>query len=450
MWALSEPHVTPSVDMATPLNVVILAAGEGKRMGSGRPKVLTPLWGRPSVLWPVRSAAQLSPERTVVVAGGRGEEPLRAALSDHDGVSVVRQDEPLGTGHAVLAAAPALAGASGDLLVLYGDGPLVTRELLEALVGAHRESGADLTLLSVQLDDPTGYGRVLRDVDGNVTAIVEEKDATPEQRAHSEVNAGIWIFDLAKGLERLGMVGQDNAAGEIYLTDLVEVTVDANGQVAALEWDQPEDVLGFNDHSELAEVRAILRYRIVAGLLASGVDVVDPDTTFVDADAEIAPGAVIHPCTVIEGRVSVAAGCEVGPFARLRDGTVLESGAKVGNFVETKKSRLGPGVKAGHLTYLGDADIGEATNIGAGTITANYDGRDKHKTTIGARAFIGSGTVLVAPSQVGDGASTGAGAIVTRNSTLPEGAVWVGVPARPLTASTDRSQSGCDDAREET
>lgn len=408
-------------------------------MGGNTPKVLTPLWGRPSLLWPLEAADALAPESAVVVAGGRSEQAVRAQLAHRPKTVVVTQAEPRGTGHAVLCAAPALADAAGDLLVLYGDGPLVTEELLTTLVQSHRSSGADLTLLSVELADPTGYGRVLRDPTGSVIAIVEQKDATPLQQALREVNAGIWVFNLRQGLERLAGVGSDNAAGEIYLTDLVAQTRAAGGRVQALAWDRPQDVLGFNDQRELATVRGHLRQRILDRLLDSGVEIVDPASTFVDVTAEIAPGARLLPATVIEGRVKVGPGCEVGPFARLRDGTVLEAGAKVGNFTETKQAQLGPGVKAGHLSYLGDTRIGARTNIGAGTITANYDGREKHRTEIGQDAFIGSGTVLVAPCRVGDGATTGAGAIVTKGSELPEGSVWAGVPARPL-----KGKSGAD------
>ena len=418
--------------MTAPLNAVILAAGEGTRLRGRQPKVLTPLWGRPSVLWPLAAAAALKPERTVVVAGGRSETALRDVLKKQEGVSVALQSEQLGTGHAVLAAAPALKGASGNLLVLYGDGPLVTEELLAALVASHERSGADLTLVAIDLDDPTGYGRVLRGEDDSVRAIVEEKDCDDEQRQITEVNAGIMLFDLDAGLQRLARVGTENAQGEIYLTDLVEITVAGGGRVEALCWDEPEDVLGFNDQHELAMVRSLLRERILEGLMQKGVEIIDPATTYVDVTAHIETGARLLPCTVIEGKVSVASGCDVGPFARLRDGTVLEHNVRVGNFVETKNSRLQPGVKAGHLTYLGDTQVGVDTNVGAGTITANYDGVHKHKTTIGARAFIGSGTVLVAPTTMADGSRTGAGAIVTRGSKLAADSTWVGVPARPL------------------
>jgi len=414
--------------MASSLNVVVLAAGEGKRLKGRHPKVLTPLWGRPAVAWPVDAARALLPERVVVV-GGEHSEALGAALESR-GVALARQDRPLGTGHAVLAARPALADADGELLVLNGDCPLVTPALLERLVAAHRAHAGPLTFLSMELDDPTGYGRVIRDAAGRVTAIVEEKEATPEQRAVREVNAGVWVLDLPAAWDDLSRIGSDNRAGEVYLTDLVAMRVSAGDPVDACLWPEPEDVLGFNDQRQLAEVREVLRRRILDGHLRNGVEIVDPATTYIDADVTIDAGARILPCTMIEGKVSIATGCDVGPFTHLRDGTVLEEGAKVGNFTETKKSVLGPGVKAGHLTYLGDARIGAGTNIGAGTITANYDGTNKHPTRIGKNAFIGSGTVIVAPAEVGDGALTGAGAIVTRDTHVGPGEVWVGLPAR--------------------
>jgi bifunctional UDP-N-acetylglucosamine pyrophosphorylase/glucosamine-1-phosphate N-acetyltransferase len=414
--------------MAPSLHVVVLAAGEGKRLRGRHPKVLMPLWGRPAAAWPVDAAKALLPDGVVVV-GGEHVDALGAALEGR-GVSLARQEQPLGTGHAVLAARKALESADGELLVLNGDCPLVTADLLEQLVAAHRAHGGPLTFLSMELDDPTGYGRVIRDTAGKVTAIVEEKEATPEQRAVREVNAGLWVLDLPAAWDDLSRIGSDNRAGEIYLTDLVAMRVAAGDPVVALCWSCPEDVLGFNDQQQLSEVRAILHRRILQGHLANGVEIVDPDSTFIDADVIIEPGARILPCTMIEGRVSIAFGCDVGPFAHLRDGSVLMEGSKVGNFTETKKSVLGPVAKAGHLTYLGDAEVGAGTNIGAGTITANYDGRNKHPTQIGKDAFIGSGTVIVAPATVGDGALTGAGAIVTAHTTIGTGEVWVGLPAR--------------------
>jgi bifunctional UDP-N-acetylglucosamine pyrophosphorylase/glucosamine-1-phosphate N-acetyltransferase len=420
--------------MPAPLQVVVLAAGEGTRLRGRQTKVLTPLWGRPSVAWPVDAARALGPERVVVV-GGAHLEALGKALADRD-VTLAHQIEPRGTGHAVLAARDALQGAEGSLLILYGDCPLLPHALLEQLVAAHRAHPGPVTLLSIELDDPTGYGRIVRAADGSVQSIVEEKDATPEQRALLEVNAGIWVVDLPGAWSALEGLTPDNSQNELYLTDLVGLAVADGQRVEAFRWGEPEDVLGFNDQAQLAEVREILRRRILAGHMANGVEIVDPATTYVDADVTIASGARILPCTMIEGKVSIATGCDVGPLAHLRDGTVMEEGSKVGNFTETKKSVLGPGVKAGHLTYLGDARIGAGTNIGAGTITANYDGTNKHPTRIGERVFIGSGTVLVAPTEIGDGALTGAGAIVTGNSTIGEGEVWVGVPARPQKPAT--------------
>ena len=418
-------------------HVAVLAAGEGKRLGGSVPKVLTPLWGRPSVLWPVEAALALAPERVVVVGGADSTALERACGPARSKLRFARQEEPRGTGDALLSAGPALAGATGPLLVLYGDCPLTTPEMLQALLEHHRRSAAALTVLTAVLPDPTGYGRVLRDAQGHLQSIVEERDADPQARAVREINTGTWVVELPAALEDLRAVGRANAQGEVYLTDLVQVARQRGRTVAALAWPDAELALGFNTPRELAQVRAILRRRLVERHLAAGVEIVDPDSTFIDADVVIEAGARILPCTVIEGDCRIAAGCEVGPFAHLRAGTVLLAGAEVGNFTETKKAVLGAGTKAKHLSYLGDATIGAGANIGAGTITANYDGKAKHATVVGDRAFIGSGTVLVAPVTVGDGALTGAGAIVTRGSHVGPGETWVGVPARPLPRRKD-------------
>jgi bifunctional UDP-N-acetylglucosamine pyrophosphorylase/glucosamine-1-phosphate N-acetyltransferase len=416
--------------MPADLNVVVLAAGEGKRLPGAIPKVLTPLWGLPAICWPVDAALGLLPERTVVVAGAR-HESLRAALADRS-VRIASQARPEGTGAAVLAARSELSDGAGPLLVLYGDGPLVDTTLLADLVAAHRQAGAIVTVLTAVLPDPTGYGRVVRDERGELAGIVEERDADAPTRALHEVNTGLWVVERPQVWEDLAAVGRANAQGEIYLTDLVRVARERGRKLATVGCEDPARVLGFNDHRELAIVRAVLRRRILDRLLRAGVEIVDPDSTWIDATVSIEPGARILPATVIEGRCRIAAGCEVGPFAHLRTGTVMEAGSEVGNFTETKQAVLGPGAKAKHLSYLGDATIGARANIGAGTITANYDGRAKHATTVGANAFIGSGTVLVAPVSVGDHATTGAGAVVTRRSEVGPGETWVGVPARKL------------------
>jgi bifunctional UDP-N-acetylglucosamine pyrophosphorylase/glucosamine-1-phosphate N-acetyltransferase len=418
--------------------VAVLAAGEGKRLGAGRPKVLTPLWGRPAVRYPVEAARTLQPERIVVV-GGAHLPAIQAALGTGSGADIffARQARPQGTGDALLAAREALPGATGSLLVLYGDCPLITGALLERLVEAHAVSGATVTVLTVELERPTGYGRILRDERGELARIVEEQDADDATRRVCEVNTGVYVVELPAAFEDLQNAGRDNSQGEVYLTDLVALTRQRGERVATLRCEDPTEVLGFNDHRELAEVRGLLRRRIVAGHLAAGVEIVDPASTFIDADARIEAGARILPCTVIEGDSRIATGCEVGPFAHLRPGSVLLAGSEVGNFTETKNATLGAGTKAKHLTYLGDVVIGANANIGAGTITANYDGKAKHQTRIGDRAFIGSGTVLVAPVAVEDEAVTGAGAVVTRRSVVPTRETWVGVPARPIRPRKD-------------
>jgi bifunctional UDP-N-acetylglucosamine pyrophosphorylase/glucosamine-1-phosphate N-acetyltransferase len=412
-------------------HVAVLAAGEGKRLGGAVPKVLTPLWGRPSVAWPVEAALELGAQ-SVVVVGGEHLPRIEKSLAGRKAVRFARQAAPRGTGDALLAASEALAGATGPLLVLYGDCPLSTPDMLRALLDHHRRSGAALTVLTATLAQPAGYGRVVRDAAGHLAAIVEERDADEATRAIREVNSGTWVVELPQALADLRSVGSSNAQGEVYLTDLVRVARERRRTVAALAWPEATEALGFNTPRELALVRTLLRRRIVERHLANGVEIVDPDSAFIDADVSIEPGARILPCTVIEGDCRIGAGCEVGPFSHLRPGTVMLAGSEVGNFTETKKTVLGAGSKAKHLAYLGDATIGAGANIGAGTITANYDGRSKHATVIADRAFIGSGTVLVAPVTVGEGAITGAGAIVTRGSAVGPGETWVGVPARPL------------------
>ncbi len=432
--------------MAASLNVVILAAGEGKRLGGSRPKVLVPLWGRPALRYPFDMASALDPERIIVVVGAH-EAACREALDRPEAsksgekrpipgpaVEFARQEQPRGTGDAVLAARGALQGTTGPVLVINGDTPLIPGAALTSLLSLHHEKQAAVTVLTTRIAAPGAYGRLVRDATGEPTAIVEAADADDETLAIDEVNAGVWVLDGGWALEALSRLGSDNAQGEVYLTDILAQARSEGRPAAALCWEEPEDLLGFNDQQDLALVRSVLRERILAGHLLNGVEIVDPDTTWIDADVIIAPGARILPCSVIEGATRIAEGCEVGPFSHLREGTVMQAGSEVGNFVETKKTVLGPKSKAKHLTYLGDTQVGSASNIGAGTITANYDGRDKHATIIGDRVFIGSGTVIVAPAELKHGAATGAGAIVTRSSVIGAGEVWVGVPARKLGA----------------
>lgn len=418
--------------------VAILAAGKGTRMRSPLPKVLHPLCGRPLVHWVLDQAASLAPRRVLLVLGDRSE-PVEVAAgewsaeaADRPAPAVVRQEPQLGTGHALQCCGDALDGGRGAVVVLYGDMPALRPETLAELVAARPEGGA--SLLVARLEEPTGYGRILRDPadPARVVGIVEERDASPEQRALCEVNVGVYALPAENLPALLARLDNRNAQGEYYLTDLVELLVADGRQVRPVTLADPREARGVNTLAELSEARAVVQERILAEHLAAGVLIEDPATTYIDHGVRIGAGTHVLPCTVIRRGVSIGAGCEVGPFSHLRVGTVLDDGAEVGNFTETKQARLGPRVKAKHLSYLGDVTIGAGTNIGAGTIVANYDGTTKHHTDIGADAFVGSGSVLIAPSTVGRGATTGGGAIVTRNSTIPDGAVWVGVPARPI------------------
>jgi bifunctional UDP-N-acetylglucosamine pyrophosphorylase/glucosamine-1-phosphate N-acetyltransferase len=432
--------------MRQDLTVVVLAAGQGKRFRSTLPKPLHPLAGKP-LLWHVlAAAASLKADRTVVVVGNVADQVTDAV--EGFGLGPVRfavQAEQRGTGDALAAALPLLE-PDGDVLVLSGDTPLVSTALLEGLLAGHRSAGATATLLTCMLDDPSGYGRVLRDPDGTVTEVVEHRDATPEQLAVREVNAGFYVF-RRPALDGLGELGSQNDQGEFYLPDLVPVVLRSGGLVAARQGPE-EEVRGVNDRVELAEAGVVLRRRLLERLMLAGVTVVDPAATYVDADVEVGQDTVLEPLTFLEAGTRVGARCRVGPnarlvgctvgddatitqslavkasvgprvtvgpFAYLRPGSDLGVGSKVGSFVEVKQSRVGPGSKVPHLSYVGDADIGAGVNVGAGTVFVNYDGVDKHRTSVGDGAFIGSDTMLVAPVTVGDGAQTAAGSTITKD-----------------------------------
>lgn len=419
--------------MPRPLAVICLAAGLGKRTKLSLPKVLLPLCGRTLAATALAAVAPLKPRHVVVVVHHgkeKVEESLRAAMADHfDDLRFVDQGEPRGTGHAVQVAMESLRDFDGDVLVTYGDCPLITAETLAELVALRGD--APCSVLTGYLEDPSGYGRILRDDEGAFAGIREDRDCSDEERAIDEINAGMYCLDAGALRAALAKMTTDNAQGELYITDAV-MALAADAALPTLEVDDSSEIHGVNTLADLAIARIEMQERILLHHLHDGVLIVDPSTTWIDHDVEIGAGTTILPCTVIGAGCRIGSDCSVGPFSHLRGGTVLGDGARVGNFVEAKKARLGPGVKAGHLTYLGDAEIGADTNIGAGTITANYDGVNKHPTRIGERCFVGSGTVLVAPSTMADGAMTGAGAIVKPGSELGENEVWVGVPARRL------------------
>jgi bifunctional UDP-N-acetylglucosamine pyrophosphorylase/glucosamine-1-phosphate N-acetyltransferase len=414
-----------------PLDVIILAAGKGVRMRTPGAKVLQSICGKPLVRHVIDAARALKPARIVIVVGHEADR-VRGELTDEK-VVFVDQGEPRGTGHAVLQTAPQYRRGDRDVLVLCGDVPLVTPAILRKLRDRHRRSSADVTMLSFTPDDPARYGRVIRDGKGRVTAIREWKDCTGAERRITEVNSGIYVFRSKPLFAALPRVGNDNRSGEFYLTDVPGLLLAEGGRVTAVVAPDADEVRGVNSLAELAEAARVLRYRILGDLMASGVTIVDPASTFVEAGVKVGRGTIIYPFSIIMSGVVIGRDCRVGPFSHIRGNAVLDPTAEVGNFVEVKKSRIGRRSKAKHLAYIGDATIGKGVNVGAGTITANWDGKHKHPTTIGDSAYIGSNTVFVAPVSMGRDAKTGAGSIVLSGRDIPDGTTVAGVPARVVT-----------------
>ncbi|MEK7466430.1 MAG: NTP transferase domain-containing protein [Planctomycetota bacterium] len=414
---------------------VILAAGQGVRMKSDRAKVLHEVCGKTLLAHVLDAVRTLKPDPLIVVVG-QGAEEVKAEFKGEK-VTWVEQKERRGTGHALAQAEAALNGFTGRLFVLCGDAPLVRAETLEALGRA--ANGRVATVLTCEVEDASGYGRIIRGSKGDVTRIVEHRDATEEEREIREINSGGYAFDAPAVFDAVRQLKPANAQGEYYLTDVLPVMM-KKGRLGACVAEDPAEVLGVNSRRDLALATSKMRDRILRQHMDAGVTIVAPDLTFIECGVEIGADTVIEPFTVIRSGVKIGSHCEVGPFCQLRAGAVLEDHAEVGNFVEMKKSRLGSHSKAKHLSYLGDATIGARVNIGAGTITANYDGVNKHPTVIEDGASTGSHTVLVAPSTMKKGSKTGAGAVVTRK-TMAEGETWVGVPARPLARAPARPPS---------
>ena len=412
----------------TGLAAVVLAAGLGTRMRSEIPKHLHPLLGRRLVDWVLEAVGELGPGALVVVTSPE-------SVDAFDGHTVAVQAEPRGTGDAAAAARSALEGFDGDILVVSGDAAAITGDLLGRLLETHRREGAAATVLSFDRDDPGSYGRIVRDGDGILTAIVEAGDATEDELALNEVNSSIYAFAAAKLWPALERLRPENAQSELYLTDTIRDLVAAGERVAVHKAERGSDAEGVNTRAELAAAAAVLRDRVNEAHMLAGATIVDPATTWIDPSVELEPESTIHPFTVLRGGTRVARGAEVGPhavavdaeigpgalvgpFCYLRPGTVLEAGAKAGAFVEVKNSRLGPGAKASHQSYIGDADIGEGTNIGAGNITANFpheEGRPKGRTKIGRNVRTGVHNAFVAPVEIGDDAWIGAGSVITED-----------------------------------
>ena len=427
------------------LVTVILAAGKGTRMKSSLPKVLHSVGGKSMLQHVLDAASKAGAKRNIVVVGFGGEQ-VKEAIGDQ--AEFVVQAEQLGTGHAVQQTASLLQGETGTVMVLCGDTPLLTGELLKKLYDAHKEAGAKATVLTAIMPDATGYGRIIRTATGTVEKIVEHKDATEAERKVQEVNSGIYCFEAQDLFQALSEVTCDNAQGEYYLPDVLEILRNKGEKIWAVAADDYESTLGINSRVQLSGAEKILRRRKNIELMDSGVTIMDPDSTFIDADVTVGRDTVIYPFTWLEGTTTVGEACEIGPntrftdtkignhvtahfsygheceiadevilgpYVHLRPNTKLAHKVKIGNFVEVKNSNIGEGTKLPHLSYIGDCDMGSGVNMGCGTITVNYDGKTKFRTKVGNDAFIGCNSNLVAPVEVGDGAYVGAGSTITKN-----------------------------------
>jgi bifunctional UDP-N-acetylglucosamine pyrophosphorylase/glucosamine-1-phosphate N-acetyltransferase len=444
------------VSVPRPAAVIVLAAGEGTRMKSATPKVLHEVCGRALVDHMLDAARGLAPDRLIVVIGHERERVAAHLERTAPEATLVVQAEQRGTGHAVRTVLEAVGTIRGRVLVTYGDTPMLRTETLGALLTDHVDEGNAVTVLTAEVPDPAGYGRIVRDADGTVLEIVEHKDASPEQRAIKEMNSGVYAFDGLLLADAVKRVSTANAQGEEYLTDVLAILREDGHRVGASVARDHIEVEGVNDRVQLAFARKVLGRRILERHMRAGVTVVDPETTWIDVDVVLEPDVLIHPGTQLHGRTVVAAGAEigpattltdtevgagavvrnavcdgarigpqasVGPFAYLRPGTVLARAAKAGTYVEMKNAQVGEGSKVPHLSYVGDATIGAGVNIGASAIFVNYDGVDKHHTTVGDHAFVGCDTMLVAPVTIGAGAYTAAGSTITQD--VPPGAIAV-------------------------
>ena len=398
---------------------VILAAGKGTRMKSNTPKVLHEIYGKALLGYVLDSVKDITNENFVIV-GHHAEDVEKYVEENYKNAKTVLQSPQLGTGHAVSMVCPFLENYNGQVLILCGDTPLITEETLKKFVEYHNSNNSDLTVMSTLFDNPTNYGRIIREPDNTIKCIVEEKDATPEQKAVKEVNAGIYCLNWNKVKNAFSQLSSNNAQGEYYLTDIIEWGKKNNLNVNAFILDDNKEIYGINSRINLAQATKYLTDRVLNHLMINGVTIVDPTSTWISADTEIGQDTIIYPSTYIEGKNKIGSKCKIGPCAHLRGGVTVDDNVKIGNFVEVKKAHIKSNTNVGHLSYIGDSELGEHVNIGAGTITANYDplSRIKSKTILKDNVKIGSNTVLVAPVTVEEGANVGAGSVITKN--IPE------------------------------
>ena len=394
---------------------IILAAGISKRMNTLLPKVLHEVCGRPMLAYVLDACRQVGMAKIYVVVGF-GNEQIKERFGQPKDIIWVHQDQQKGTAHAVLCCKEHLKDFVGNTLVLCGDGPLVRDATLKTLIEKHDANQPTATLATAILDNPTGYGRIIRDENGNIQSIAEDSDCTSEQRAIKEINPSCYLFNNKVLFEALEKVKPDNAKNEYYLTDVVSNIIKTGRKVLAVTVVQPDEARGVNSRAQLAEANKIMQRRIQQELMESGVTIVDPDNTWIDIRAQIGQDTVIEPFTCIHGEVKIGQRCRVGPFAYLRHGTVMEDDVVLGVFIEVKNSTLADGVRARHHSYIGDATVGRNVNVGVGSITANFDGEKVNKTTIGNDCYIGSGAVLIAPLDLKDGSNISAGTIVSQDS----------------------------------
>ena len=394
---------------------IILAAGVSSRMNTELPKVLHEVCGRPMLAYVLDACREVGVQKAYVVVG-YGAEQVQERFADDSDIVWVRQDQQLGTAHAVMCCRQYLADFGGQTLVLCGDGPLIRSQTLKILIEKHRAENATVTLATAMLDDPGGYGRIVRDLYGNIQGIVEDSDCTREQLAVKEVNPSYYLFNNKVLFETVEQVRPDNVKSEYYLTDALALIIASGRKVVAVTAVRPEEAMGVNSRAQLSTASKIMQRRIQQELMEHGITIVDPDNTWIDARAQIGRDTVIEPFTYIHGRVGIGSGCRIGPFAYLRHGTVIEDNVVLGVFTEVKNSTLADGVRARHHSYIGDATVGRSVNIGAGSITANFDGKNVNRTTIGDNCYVGSGSILIAPLELKEGSHVTAGTVVSQEN----------------------------------